>query len=219
MATGSESAGVPGGRTSARSSKRARTPRKFSRSLRRPRPRSMRSSASPHSATSSSRSATSRLPIATCASYPGGCSRLAGTSHRTRSGRTRSRPWSRSASSSRRRVPRAVRGSGAALQSVVSRLLGPLPRPARRCGGRPGRCVRSVRALPRRACGALVPVRARPYASLPRFGPPAGKAEAASPRGARAGARDLRGAWARVCGRRKPGRSSGGSAAAGRPRS
>ena len=82
---------------------------------------------------------------------------------------------------------------------------GPLPRPARSCGGRPGSCVLGVRALPGR-CSA-VPARARTHAPLPRHGTQAGAAEASRAGGARAGARDLRGAGRAPVGGESTGRA------------
>ena len=142
----------------------------------------------------SSRSATCRLPASTCASCPDGCSRAGSTTRRSPSGRTRSRRWSPSASSSRR----APTSSSTRRTPSGSEAPGrwPAPRAVAACSAPP-----RATCLPRRAAfeasladAAAVPAGAGPHAALPRRRAPAGAAEARGPGGARAGARDLRGA-------------------------
>ena len=90
----------------------------------------------------------------------------------------------------------------------------PLPRPARRRRGQPGRRVRSVRGLSL-AAAAILPARAGPHAALSGHGAEAGAAEEGGARGAGAGARDLRGAGRAAVG----GEGACGAAADQRPRS
>ena len=79
-------------------------------------------------------------------------------------------------------------------EPVGDRRRGALPRPPRRRRGRPAGRVRGLRHGSRRAGRPAVPARARPHPALPRHGAQAGAAEEGRPRGAGAGARDLRGA-------------------------
>ena len=112
------------------------------------------------------------------------------------SGRTRSRRSSRWASSSRpgrtsSRTRRTRGGSGVRGPSPALRAAAACSPPRRETS--PAR-TRSLRGCPRRARQAALPARAGPHAALPRHGASAGAAEEGGPGGARAGARDLRGA-------------------------
>ena len=102
------------------------------------------------------------------------------------------------------RLSRAVRGerrprSRSVGMAAAARAVG--------CSGRQrrsGRCVRCLRSSTCDARGAAVSAGARSHPALPRHRPPTGPAEEGRPGGARAGARDLRGARRPALGREGP---------------
>ena len=215
-ATGSGGPRRSSRRTSASSRRRAPRPRKASRSRRRARSSSSPSSRWACSAASSSRSATWRRPASYLRELPGRL--LAGGMNDPTlpvwadAIETLDRPRRARAGA---RLPRAVRAATPAARKplgdrVRCRCRGLLAAAEGDLGGG----VRGVRARPGRAASASVPARARPHAALPRHGAQAGAAEEGGPGGARAGARDLRGAGRAAVG----GEGAGGAQADQRPR-
>ena len=205
--------------TSASSSRRALRPRRVWRLRRRCRTRSSRSSPSACSAASSSRSATSRRPAATCASFPARL--LAGGWNDPTA------PVWADAIETLIAVGELEQARAYLEQYEVhaERLGSPLghgrrcalPRPARRRRGRP-------RRRPSRPSSAPSPswkssrTRSSAAARCSASASCAGRRSRRRPRARRSSRRSRSSrSSARDSGRRRPGRSSGGSAAAGRP--